>query len=181
MNEHQLLNERIIKEMHKNRYNKSLSQLINYSFIGCILSLAAIAILIYRMNAIYFGPFKKAIFILAIVMALYFFIYEVINLKLLYKINYSKSVSRNIELTRKYRIRTKKQHIIAYISVTVMILLVITAAMLSSNMELWRWITIGGAVAVGIVAAVWDYKKMYKQNINSILESLNEIRELKED
>jgi hypothetical protein len=30
---------------------------------------------------------------------------------------------------------------------------------LIGEMELWRWIVMGGAVEVGVVAAVWDYKK----------------------
>lgn len=181
MNEHQLFNEKIVKEIHKSRYNKSLSQLINYTFIGCIAALVAITILIYRMGVIYFGPFKTTIFILGIVFVLYGFIIGIANLKLLYKIDYSKSVSHNIELTRKYQIRIKKQNLIAYISVIILVLLAVIASALSANMELWRWAAIGGTVAAGVVAAIWDYKRMYKKNINSILESLNEIKELEEN
>lgn len=180
MKEHQLFNEKIVKEIHKNRYNKSLSQLINYNFIACIIALIAITILIYRMSTIYFGPFKMTIFVLGIVIGLCAFIIGVINLKLLYKIDYSRSVSHNIELTRRYKIRIKKQNWIAYISITIYVILVIIAALLSPNMELWRWMTIGGTLAVAGLAAIWEYKRIHKV-INSILESLNEIKELEEE
>ncbi|MEA4917495.1 hypothetical protein [Proteiniphilum sp.] len=181
MNEHGLLKEKILKAIYKNRYNKSLSQLINYTFLSCILALLGIILLIYRISVIYFGPFKMTMFILAITFILCGFIIGITNLKLLYKIDYSKSVSHNMQLTRKYQIRIKRQSLATYISVIILVILAIIASILSSNMELWRWITIGGTIIVGIMAAIWEYKRMYKKNINSILESLDELKELEED
>lgn len=181
MKEHQMFNEKIVKEMHKNRYNKSLSQLINYAFIGCIVSLVAIPILIHRVSTIYFGPFKTILFMLGIAVVLCAFIFSAANLRLLYKIDFSKPVNHNIALTRKYQIRIRKQNAIAYISITILIVLAIIAILLTPNMELWRWFGIAGIVIIGIVSAIWENKRMYKKNINSILESLDEIKELEED
>jgi hypothetical protein len=48
-------------------------------------------------------------------------------------------------------------------------------------MEMWRWITIAISVVVGSIGAWWEFKQMYRKNIDSILQSLEELRRLRRE
>lgn len=181
LNENKLFKGKLLKDIYKNRYNKSLSQLINYTFFSCIVALLAIAAFIYKIDTAYFGSFKMTLFFMIIAFLTSALIIGISNLKLLYKIDYSKPINYNFELTRKYQIRIKNQSLATYICVIILIILAIIAAIQSANMELWRWIIIGVIIIIGALTAVWEYKRIYKKNLNSILESLDELKELMEE
>lgn len=175
------MNLKIAEEMHQSRYNRSISVLINYTYLGCIVALLVMIGLFCKITTTYFGPFKITIFILAIILLASGLIVGFTNLKLLFKIDYSKSINHNIALTRTYQIRIKRQSLIASILILILIILGIIASLLSPNMELWRWVTIGFILVIGIIIAKWEYKNIYKKNIETLLKSLDELNELAED
>lgn len=174
------LNENILKEILRSKSGKALNRLINYAYFGIILCLLGIIPVVYTMFSTYFGIFKTFIFISIICTLLTSAIIGIYNVILLHKIDFTKNIRDNIRLTKTYKIRVKKQNIPMYIIAVIIIILVIIACLLSPNMETWRWIIIIACIPVGIILAFWEYKKMYKANVWSILQSLEELKELDE-
>lgn len=174
------LKESIIKEMLNSKTGKALNRLINYTYLGIIVCLIVIIPLVYRMTSIYFGPFKTATFIMGIGLLLLGSIIGIYNVTLLNKIDFAKEVSQNIKLVENYNIRIKKQLAATYALVSIFIALIVIACLMSPNMELWRWIAIILFIPIALALAIWEYKRVYKLNIESMLNSLEELKELEE-
>lgn len=176
-----ILNNNILQEMTKTKTGKAVNRLINYTYFGMIIIVFAIGLVVNRMTSIYFGPFKILIFALIILFLLAGLIMGVSNLILLQKINFLQPVTENIRLTNQYKIRTKKQLLSSYFCAIFIVILTIIAAAISFNMEAWRWIVIFIAVIIGIIGSIWEYKRMYKKNVEIIQSSLEELKELEEE
>lgn len=175
------LKENIIKEMLKSKSGEALNRLINYTYFGIIICLIVIIPLVYRMTSTYFGVFKTSIFIMGIGMLLLSIIIGIYNITLLNKIDFTKKITSNIKLVENYNIRIKKQLAGIYALAFIFIALAIIAGLISPNMETWRWIAIIACIPVAITLAIWEYKRIYKFNIDSISSSLKEIRELEQE
>lgn len=175
------LKENILKEILQSKSGKALNRLINYTYFGIVLSLLCIIPMVYTVTSTYFGVFKTSIFISIICLLLIAAIIGIYNVIHLHKIDFTKNISDNIRLTKVYEIRVKKQIIPIYIAAVIIVILGIIAGIQSPNMELWRWITLLVCLGVGIVGGFWEYKKMYRANVESILKSLDELKELEEE
>ena len=175
------LNVIIIKEMLVNKSNRGLSKLINYTYFGIIGSLIGIPLVIWRMNSLYFGIFKTTIFFLGIVLFFYGVITGVYNLKKLLKIDFAKPIGDNIILVQQYKLSIKKQLIAIYTYVGILLFLVVIVFLIDLNkIEPWRWAVIVAVICICFGGAWWEYKRMYRKNIDSILKSLDELKELEE-
>jgi hypothetical protein len=181
LNKQEKLKESIIREMLVSKSNKSLSRMINYDYLGIIVCLGVIPILVWRMSQFYLGTLKTTLFLLIITFLIGGIIMGVIELIKLYKIDFSKPVSNNIRLVQQYKLLFKRQAIAAYIVATILIMIGILAGLLTPKMEIWRWVTMIVGICVGIVGGWWEYKHFYGKNIASILKSLEELKELKEE
>ena len=177
----EVLKENILKEVLQSKSGKSLSRLTNYTYLGIVLSLIGIIPMVYTVTSIYFGIFKTSIFILCICLLLVAAIVGIYNVIHLNKIDFTGNISDNIRLTKIYEIRVKKQMIPIYIFAAVIFIMAIIASLLSPNMEAWRWAAIFVCMGIGIVGGVWEYKKMYKANVKSILKSMDDLKELEEE
>lgn len=175
------LKENILKEMLQSKSGKALNRLINYAYFGIVLSLICIIPMVYTVTSIYFGVFKTSLFISVICMLLVTVSVGIYNVIHLHKIDFTKNVNDNIRLTQSYKIRVKKQIIPIYIIAAIILIMAIIASLLSPDMEAWRWVTLLVCLGIGIVGGVWEYKKMYKANVESILKSLDELKELEEE
>ena len=177
----EMLEETIIKEMLQSRSGKALSRLINYTYFGITVCLCAIALMVYRVTTVYFGIFKTSIFAIGIILLLIAACIGIYNVVLLQKIDFTKSVNENIRLTQTYKIRVKKQLAFSYALAAFLIILAVIACVISPNMELWRWIIISVFIVIGIIGACWEYKRIYRANTSTILDSLDKLKELEED
>ena len=180
MKEQKGLNAVIIKEMLVAKSDSGLSKLINYTYFGIIIILMAVAFMIWRIYNIPFGLFKICFFTV-ILFCISGVIIGIYNLKQLYRIDFTKSIGNNIRLVQQYSLAAKKQLISSYILAGIlMIFAVITCLASFNNVALWRWAAIIAAICIGIVGCWWEYKRMYRKNVDSILKSLEELKELEE-
>ena len=170
----------IIKEMLVAKSDKAFSRMTNYDYFSVIVCMGVIGLLTWQMNRIYFGPFKTGIFLLAIAFLIVSALRSIKNLLILHKINFSNPISDNIRLVQNYNIIVKRTRILNNSAAIVIVALAIIACLLSPNMEVWRWVAIAVSIVIGIVGAWWEYRHMYRKNIDSILKSLNELKELEE-
>lgn len=180
LNKQEILNNNIIRETLKSKSTKYLSLLINYNYFALILCLVGIILIISRLTTMYFGIYKTIIFILAIIFLVMGFVLTTRNVLILQKIDFTKKISENIRLTRSLKLAFKQSSIYGYIGAIILILSVFIALIIDDNMEVWRWALIIGVVIMGLVLCVWEYKRIYKASINSILESFEKLKELEE-
>ena len=176
----EVLNENIIKEILKSKSGKALNQVVNYTYFGIVISFLIFIPLVYRLATTDFGLFKTSIFGGALLFLLLMAITGISNVVLLHKIDLLHDVSHNISLVQRYKIRIKKQLFASYAFGVIFICFAVIACIMSPDMELWRWIVIGVFVIVGAVGAYWEYKRMYNNNLDTILKSLDELKALNE-
>ena len=172
----------IIKEMLLNKSDKALSRLINYSYFGVTLTLCITPVIIwmYIYGPIYRVALITPIFIIIFVIIFMIIASGIIGLMKLNKIDFSKPVSCNITAINKYKIFYKRGTFIAYLLVGSMLVLFLIAFFQLPHIEPWRLIGIVFSILVGLVLGYWEYKRMFMRNLNSILKSLEELKELEE-
>ena len=175
------LNERLIKEMLKQKSSKALKTLYNYEMFGAIATLLVLPFIIYAFpQFIKSSVMHQIIIYSALGIILICIISQLYKLILISKTDLQKKVKENVAIIQRYNIYIKKETIIGTIAAFVYIFCVL-GTMLQSEMETWRWATvliiIFGVFPLGIY---WQYKKVYKANIQSIIDSLEELKDLEE-
>ena len=174
------LNEKVIKEMLLQKSTKSLKKLANYEIFGTILTLLVLPLIIYVLSLAKTVTLKILIYsalgilVLVIISQLY-------KLVLISKINLQKEIKENIKLVQRYNIYIKRETIIGVIVVSLFLLACIVVLLLSGNKEPWKWTTVIISIfGIWPLGMYWQYKKVYKANIQSVLESLDELKELEQ-
>ena len=179
MQQQEVLKTTLIKEMLISKSDKALSRLINYSYFGLILIISMIPLMLWIWQLP--GNISNVFILIVIVFLLFGIITGIIQLVNLHKINFSTPVNQNIYLVQKTNLFNKRISFIAYIIATILFVSVIIAMLNSPYLiQSWRWFIIITIVFVGAIAGYWEYKRMYRRNFNSILKSLEELKELEE-
>ena len=176
------LNERIIKEMLARKSNKSLKNLYNFLMIGAIITLLILPLCIYMFPQFKQSMLHQFMIYSALGIVALGAISQLYKIILISKINLQKEIKENMKLMQQYNIYIKKETIIATIVVSILLLGCITGVLLLQyNIEAWRWgfviVIVFGIWPLGMY---WQYKKFYKTNIRSILNSLEELKDLEE-
>ena len=97
------------------------------------------------------------------------------------KVDFSKTISDNIYYTNKYNIQIKREKFavnVIFVPLFV-ILAILSYAELKVNVQLWIFLIC--LLLLGSLITYWSYKRLYEKNINSILKSLNEIKQIEEE
>ena len=175
------LNEQIIKEMLLNKSEKSLSKVTNYMLFSLIFVWGCIPLLIWTMTHTHLDTFKIAVFLSVFSSLLVVAIKGTISFVRISRIDFTESLSKNIQIVQKMNISAKRMAIIAYIVGTLLLLVMAIGTALLYKIELWRWAALAVAFIIAPIAAWWEYKRMYKKNFDSILKSLEELKELEEE
>lgn len=179
MQQQEVLKTTLIKEMLISKSDKALSRLINYSYFGLILIISMIPLMMRLWQLP--GIISNVFILILIVFLLFGVITGIIQLINLHKINFSTPLNQNIYLVQKTNLFNKRISFIAYIIAAVLFVSVIIAMLNSPyGIQPWRWFVIITIVFVGAIAGYWEYKRMYRRNFNSILKSLEELKELEE-
>jgi TRAP-type C4-dicarboxylate transport system permease large subunit len=173
----EIMNEKLIREIRQTR-SGPLGMLIKYGYLGIIVSILVIPLLIYAYIHSISISYKLIVFYFGGLLALLSIIMGIYNILYLKKIDFTQSVSKNIQLVQTFKINYKKQLIAAYILATLFIILIIASTF--SNLESWRWIAICIAIPVAVLLAYLEYKKIFKAKTDAILKSLKELKELEE-
>jgi hypothetical protein len=174
------LKEHVIREILLNRSEKGLGRMINYGYFGIALALGIIALFAWQMSVVSLGVFHTVLFSGIIILLVVCVIMETVNLITLHKMDFSKPVNHNLRLMQKHNISLKRQLIGAYVVAVMFAFFAVIAGLMTPNMELWRWCVFIASLGIGIAGGCWEYKRMYRRNMDSILRSLQELREIEE-
>ena len=173
----------IIKEMLLNKSDKALSRLINYIYFGVVITLCIIPVLFWFFM---YGPVNRGSVAISMIILTFLFLLWVITsgsigLIMLLKIDFSKTVTSNIIMINKYKIFYKRINMVSYLFGVLLFALCFIAFFMFPHMESWRLVVIVFAIPVAVMVSYWEYKRFYIKNINSILKSLEELKELEEE
>jgi hypothetical protein len=172
------LNERLIKEMLRQKSSKALKSLYNYQVFGIITTFLTLPLLIHFYLLTRLSPIHQFIIYGALGICFTSAISQIYSLILISKINLQKEIKENTKWVQRYRIYIKRATAISTVVVSLFLLGCIVGLLLLQYMEVWRWaIVIVMIFGVYPLLLVWQYKK-YKNNIQSIMESLEELEDL---
>jgi TRAP-type C4-dicarboxylate transport system permease large subunit len=175
----EILNEKLIREIRQTR-SGPLGMLIRYGYFGIIVSVLVIPLLIYAYIHSVSISYKLIVFYFGGLLALLSIIMGIYNILYLKKIDFTQSVSKNIQLVQTFKINYKKQWIAMCILASLFIIAIIIASTSSSNPAIWRWLSICIAIPATILGGYIEYRKVYKAKTDAILKSLEELKELEE-
>jgi hypothetical protein len=184
LNEHlqkqEVLKKNIMKEMLQTKSDKALSRLLNYDILGVVILLLAIPLIIYALDLhpylVEYRPFMYSMLIVDIIL-LFWQSYKVYELT---RVDFSKPVSTDIQYTNKYNIHIKREKLgMLFFVPVVFFCCAYLYARLNVNIILWAGLI---CMAIGLVLfTIWSYKRLYDKNIKSIIQSLDNLKELEED
>ncbi|PXV67994.1 hypothetical protein CLV62_10224 [Dysgonomonas alginatilytica] len=182
LKQNESLNTRIVKEMLETKSNKSLSKILRYETIGAfvVLAIAPFILFIYddrfQIKDKTIGPlFLVSMFFLCLLS----FVWQAFKIYNLMKIDFSAVVSDNIRIVNRYNIWIKREKLITWFSIPLLGgLCTYLYAQLSLN--LFSWVFLTCVFILVTLFTYYQYKTLYDKNINSILKSLDELKELDE-
>ena len=174
------LKESIILEMMKSKAGKLVNRFIIWEIIQVVVVLLGIPFCVFQLER-FAGKYLtlNITFIYTIVICIIYFFWGIYKLRGLMKIELSKNVGDNIFYMNRYNIQLNRERKAGYFFISaLMILLALSYASLKVTMPLWIFMVCMFAAMIFVVH--WSYK-YYDKGIDSVLKSLDEIRELKED
>lgn len=171
----------IIKEILVNKSDKALSRMINYNYFGLVLCIMTIPFLIWCITLVWPANFIKVMATVALVFMLFFMAMGIIQLKKLHRINFSIPVNENMYIVQKFNVFNKRYLMLSYAFAIVFVVVITVFALMFIDMELWRWWALAAALPLSVLLSIWEYKRMYRRNIDSIIKSLEELKELEEE
>ena len=175
------LNESIILEMMQSKAGKKVNWFIAlemFSF-AVLLLMVPFCIFIFNIRGGKYLVFDLYILFAAAICSIYIF-WGAYKLHGLMKFELSKNVGNNILCMNRYNIQLKREKKILtyFVGPVFVVLAVVMYAIMKATLPLWTFLICGFSLA-GLFC-YWSYKK-YDKSIESIIRSLDEIRELKEE
>jgi hypothetical protein len=168
-----------IKEMYRTKADKSISKILNYDIFSIVICLLVLPLIIWFIGTremknfwfaatmIYWGVFD----IVGI-------IYSVLKVCQLLKFDLTKSISHNIKIIHRYNIQIKKEKPIYAVFAVIGIIPIV--AVYIQKALLWQWVFLCCMLIIGLITSIWQYKRIYDTNIKSIMNSLDELKEIEE-
>ena len=181
LSESNRINGMIVKKMIEQRANKGVSKLFTLELTGVIVLAILLPFMFFWLKYTPNSTWARIAMYYAIIIFGIGFITQSFKVFLLSRIDLMRSVSKNISTLNHYVIFIKKEKIVSIILVSVFFLLFILLMSNFKYIEPWRCVAIISIFALAPVLFVWSDKKLYKSNINAIRQSLDELKELKEE
>lgn len=176
----QTLSETFIRESISARSQRSVNKFLNVEIIGAAAILAAIPLIVRQHGMPWTEkiPGLRILLVANLVLLLLLFVWQLIKILPLFKIEMSKSVSDNIACVKRYEryaLREKRATIIS--APPLFIALFIWRASVSNDAP-WYWALLAGIVIIGALFTVWYYKKFFANNMRAIKRGLEELKDL---
>jgi len=175
------LNESIILEMKKSKAMKKVNRFIAYEMFQVVILILMVPICIYFIGQRggKYLVWDIAMFFFAAICFIYPF-WGVYKINGLMKFDFTKNVGNNILCMNRYNIQLKQEmKFLIYFLAPVTVILAITYYAVAKA-ALPFWVLLICALTVASLICYWSYK-IYDKGIKSILKSLDEIKELKEE
>jgi O-antigen/teichoic acid export membrane protein len=175
------LKESIILEMMSSKAKKSVNRFIILEMFSVVFLILCIPLFIFEFNKI--GGKNWAVDITLIFVMAIGFVYPfwgIFKTQGLMKFDLSKDVGNNILCMNRYRIQLNRERKVLYyfLGPVLVILGLLSYAVWKVKFQSWT-LLISVFISAGLIC-YWSYK-WYNKNIDSVLKSLDEIRELKEE
>ena len=182
LKENKSMNKTIVMKMAQSKADKIIGRLINWEIISVVILILIIP-LAYYASQWFVGKHMLSYFVMLFAIGYccigtVWYIYKISGLM---KIDFSKAISDNICYTNRYNIQIKREKFATYVIIGpgAAILLILSYAELKVNTQLWIFLVC--LLLLTTLITYWGYKRLYEKNINSILKSLNEIKQLEEE
>jgi len=175
------ISERIILEMMKSRVGKKMNWIVAWEMFSVVVLILLVPLNIYLYDLLGGkSPTWDALILFGVAICFLYPFWGVYKIQGLMKFDLAKSVSNNTLCMNRYNIRLKRERrVVTYFLLPVLVILsTIQYAIVKATLPLWIFGTCVFILAVLI--CYWSYKK-YTRDIDSILRSLDEIDELKEE
>ncbi|MDR1584050.1 MAG: hypothetical protein LBS55_12500 [Prevotellaceae bacterium] len=179
----ELLNGSIIREMIRDKSDKSLRKLLNHEVHLLVFNLFSIPLLIallfideFRVHTQWSG--KVFVWTMVVVCSATV-TWQLIKIVKLMKVDFTKSLRNNFLFMNRFNIWIKKEKIVwIFITPLLYCQAIWLYALLHVNVALWIFLACG--LLFGLFLMFYMYKRIYNRNIDSIRQSLEELKELEE-
>ena len=174
------LKENIILEMMRSKAGKLINRFIILEIISLVIILLVIPVIIFWLDN-RGGKYITAdvVMYLGLIICIIYPFWGAYKIRGLMKIDLSKNVSNNIFYINRYNIQYKREFKSLYfIGPVFVILTVLYYAAMKVTLPLWTLLTCSFIAMIFIL--YWTYK-FFNKRIESVLKSLDEIKELKEE
>lgn len=177
--ENKKLKETLIIKMIERNADSSTSKLLRWDVFNFIISILVLffCTFIYHYYGGRFLIWNITIVFAAIVCAISS-IWYVYKINQLMKVNFSKKVSENIYRINRYNILVKKEKIISCLIIFPVFVILTAFVLFYTKTNTQSWIICVVLFFVAFIMTYWSYKRIYHKNIDDILRSLDEIKEL---
>ncbi|MDR1454733.1 MAG: hypothetical protein LBJ01_03685 [Tannerella sp.] len=180
------IKENIIREMIRDRSNRSLGKLMNYEILCVAIYLIAIPLVVSQY---YFKPLLRLtglagnVFLWAMlaicVASLAWTLFKIVALM---KVDFMKSVKANALLINRYRLWIQKEKLIGFAVEIPAVVFIVVWLLVSIQANALQWITLVCALLLGIFLSFYTYYRgVYDRHIATIRRSLEELKELEEE
>ena len=176
------LKESIILEMMQSKADKSLNKILGWNVFNGLGLLLVIPFLVFVFNR--FGGkvlFWDIFIIYCVLVCSISFFWNLYKIRGLMKINITTDVTNSIHLVNRYHIWAKRERFITQFIIGNIFLIIMILMFIEVKANFQQWVMLVCVVAFVTLYEYWEWKKLYKKHIESILKSLDEIRELKEE
>ncbi|GHT76897.1 membrane protein [Bacteroidia bacterium] len=182
LQQQEMLEKVILKESLVSKSDKGLGRMINYGYFGLTLIVFGLFVLIWAIFSFTNRPLPLRIGLyMTLIFCIYGLIQQITGLSKLHKIDLSSPIRENLQRVSSYRIYYHKQFIVMLSSAAILVIPIIISHFFFVKAQIWQWIFLFGALAMGAVGSWWEYRQMYQKNINTIQKSLEEMKELEEE
>jgi len=174
------LQSTIIKEMLQSKVNKSLKRLINFELMGAVICFIMFPVLFFIWGKMRHNIFADITIYVGGVILLIGWVAQPYKLFLLSKIDFSKAIAENVRFVQRYNLFIKKEKMYTYSIIPIVFGLVFVAFGSFGKIEIWRWAAVISGLVFTALMSFWQYRKIYNANIQSIMHSLDELKEIGE-
>ncbi|MDR3095171.1 MAG: hypothetical protein LBU62_11120 [Bacteroidales bacterium] len=180
LNRQEALKDFVIKEMIYSKSNQSVRKLFNFDLFSLIVVLLAIPFLIFLLQSQIYIPLKSFFLYTVLVICAYGLIGGAFNLNCLMRMNFTKSVAHNALYINKYERLVHKEKIIAVPIIFICSFFGIWSYAIM-HASAWLWAFLICNLVSAIVFTYFSFKRIYDKNIQSLQQSLEELKELEEE
>ena len=173
-------NEKIYTEMTKNKGKKSTNRLLSFELIGAVVCILLMPPIVFHFSKYHgwYPAFDVAVIFVMILLTIVS-IWQIYKTYVLMKVDFQNSISNNIYHINRYNILIKREKLTTFIFLPFFF---VSFVALGTHLKIvpWKWALFAGTFISTILISYWLYKRFYNDNVNSIIESLNNLNELKE-
>lgn len=176
----EMLKETVIKKVLQEKTSKSLNKLVNIELIGIAILLLILPVIVYAIEKNKISEFYTFFMYSVFLFWILTLVWVIIKLWVLTRVDLNKDIKHNMLYTNKYNLYIRREKLAMYFVIPALFIpsIIIYA---SVNAFIYMWVFLACLLVLSITGVIWQYKKIYDKNINFILKSLDELKELEDE